>query len=165
MEIVLLTIAHLAHTLATVIWIGGMFLFPLVIMPAAMKACEGPAAGKFMGEFGNKFKPWAYTCMVIFFITGILMMFMPEAYIQSGEVGGTIHWILRIKILLVVAMIIIGIYLGEVNGKRIGKLMASGEHGEELEKYKALQMKLAKVNGCFAFVVLLLTALREAMIG
>jgi len=170
METALLTIAHLAHELATVIWLGGIFLFPMVIMPAAgMALGKGPETGKFMGAFAKKFKPLAYSCMVLFLVTGVLMMLIPESYVKSGVPGGTAAWVLRIKIIIVAVMMYIGIFMGEVNGKRIGKLMAGGGDKEgaaaDLAKYQGLQVSLAKVNVVLGFLVLLLTAYMTAMSG
>lgn len=166
----MLSVAHLAHMLATVIWIGGILLFPFVIMPAAGLALgQGPEVGKFMGAFAKKFKPLAYTCMALFFITGIYMMYVPGTYIEPGVPGGPYQWLLRIKILVVLVMIIIGIYMGEVNARRIDKLMAGGSGSEgppaELAKYQSLQIKLLKMNAFLSFVVLVLTAINLAIAG
>ena len=86
METALLSVAHLAHMLATVIWIGGILLFPFVIMPAAGLALgQGPEVGKFMGAFAKKFKPLAYTCMALFFITGI------SPFSSTGDSAGAVQ--------------------------------------------------------------------------
>lgn len=59
MELIVLSIANWLHLLATVIWIGGMILFPFVVMPVAGVAIgPGPGMGKFISVWDQKFKAW-----------------------------------------------------------------------------------------------------------
>jgi len=59
MNPLILTLSHFFHLLATVIWIGGIILILLVILPSAKVALESaPGRGFFRREFFLWF-PWS----------------------------------------------------------------------------------------------------------
>lgn len=166
--LILLSIANWLHLLATVIWIGGMVLFPFVIMPAASQALgSGPNLGKLMGTLVGKYKPWAYVSIGLFIVTGIPMLLLNENYAGLGNIDSLWTLLLAIKHVLVIVMIVIAVYTGEVVARRINRLMTGGGASEgpppELARLQRLQLKQAKVNLVLGVIVLLLTGIATAV--
>lgn len=168
MALGVLSVMNWLHQIATVIWIGGMMLIPLVIVPAAKMSLEpAPLFGKFMGAFSKKFKPLAYTSIVVLMATGFVMMALNRHYEGMGDVNTLWAVMMLIKHLLVVVMIIIGAMTGSVIGGKIEKLIAGGDPSKppppELGKLQGQQLMLARINLMLGLIVLLLTGICGAV--
>ena len=60
MNILILSFSHFFHLLATVVWIGGIVMILLVILPGAKTALESlPIQGKLMKDVVKRFTPMA----------------------------------------------------------------------------------------------------------
>ena len=170
MHTTILTLANWLHMLATVIWIGGMIIFPFVLVPAARQVLgEGPAMGKLMGAAAKRFAPLAILSMVVLLVTGMVMMMASSGYSGMGDIQGRWATVMLLKHVLVLVMMAIGIYMGAVIMKKMQKLAGTGEgppsDPQALAKLQALQMKLAKINLVLALVVLLLTGYAGVVSG
>lgn len=63
-------LAHWAHMMATVIWIGGMF-FNLAVLRPAMSILDAPQRLKLTQELLGRFLVAAWVCVAILAVTGI----------------------------------------------------------------------------------------------
>ncbi|MDX9667211.1 CopD family protein [Pseudomonas sp. P5_152] len=59
------------HTLAALVWVGGMFFAWMVLRPAAGKALEGPARLKLWLEVFPRFFLWVWIAVLILPISGV----------------------------------------------------------------------------------------------
>jgi len=67
------------HTLAFVIWVGGMFFAHQVLRPAAVEILEPPTRLKLWVANFKRFFPWVFICIAVILITGFWMFFQfPE---------------------------------------------------------------------------------------
>lgn len=99
-------VANFLHSLATVMWIGGMLFMKLVLLPA-QEAIDPPQRGRLMGVAAARFTTVAWTSAVILVVTGFLKT--PAGWLMdfSSRFGTA----LAIKHLLIVAMIVIGLVI------------------------------------------------------
>lgn len=62
------------HTLAALVWVGGMFFAWMVLRPAALKALEGPARLKLWLEVFQGFFRWVWVAVLLLPISGVGMI-------------------------------------------------------------------------------------------
>lgn len=109
----------------------------------------------------------AYVCFAVLIISGITMTLLSRNYEGAGNLNSSWAQVMTIKHIVVLLMICIGIYMGEVNAKKIGKLMAGGPGPDgpppDFAKLEKLQLNLAKLNLVLGVLVLLLTGICTAI--
>ena len=155
-------IVYLIHIMATLLWVGGIFVNYYIIMPSAKDSLEAPLLGKLMGAVMKRFRPVVYTCMVLLGITGVIMTINNANYFGLMKFDNTWSTLSLIKHIVMVVWVIIGIYLFEVVMPKMGKLAAQGS-SPELGKLQALQMKLGMISMVLAVIVLYLTGVMNAI--
>lgn len=74
----LFSISSTIHTLATVIWVGGMFFAHMILRPALMKEKAGIRLGVW-AEVLPRFFKWVWVAIILLAGSGYLMV---------GEIGG-----------------------------------------------------------------------------
>jgi len=92
-------IALLLHTLAAVVWVGGMFFAYVVLRPVAAAQLEPPQRlALWAGVFG-KFFPWVFAAIAVLLVTGFWMVL--AFYGGFGAVGLYVHLMLWLGILMI----------------------------------------------------------------
>lgn len=154
------------HLLATVIWIGGIFLILFVALPSA-KEYLGKEAGKFMGIISKRFTPFANYSIILLIITGIFMVLLNKGFSNLIVFETVSSRILFLKILMVLTMIVIHYYRGLWLNPRIAKLSSLIEesHRDEREKISSqvvkmqrLSLNLVKTNFGLGMLVLIVSS-------
>jgi uncharacterized membrane protein len=80
----MLVLALAAHTLAAVIWVGGMFFAHLILRPA-MAPMEELARMDLRGRLLPRFFGWVWICVVTLFVTGYgVLYFGYEGWAAAG---------------------------------------------------------------------------------
>lgn len=100
------TIVNFFHSLATVLWIGGMLFMKLVLLPA-QAAIDPPQRGRLMGAAAARFTMVAWTSVVVLLVTGLLKTPAGRLMDFDSRFGTA----LAIKHLLIAAMIVIGLVI------------------------------------------------------
>lgn len=162
MKILVLSLSHFFHLLATVIWIGGIFMVLLVILPGAKASLESPPlAGKLMKEITGRLTPMINTSILVLIITGPIIGHLGRNMTNPLEFYN--HWtpIMGVKHLLVVSMVVIHFYRGWLLTPKIGSLSAQAEGSPSLTSQVAglqeLSLNLVKANFVLGLAVLLIT--------
>jgi len=68
------TVALILHTLAAVVWVGGMFFAYQILRPAAQPLEPGPRLQLWSRVFG-RFFPWVFAAIVLLLLSGYAMVF------------------------------------------------------------------------------------------
>jgi uncharacterized membrane protein len=68
------TVALILHTLAAVVWVGGMFFAYQILRPASQPLEPGPRLQLWSRVFG-RFFPWVFTAIVLLLLSGYAMVF------------------------------------------------------------------------------------------
>jgi uncharacterized membrane protein len=61
---------YLAHVLATVVWVGGMFFAHFCLRPAALSTLDGPQRLKLWTAVFGRFFPWVWLSVATLIATG-----------------------------------------------------------------------------------------------
>jgi uncharacterized membrane protein len=89
------------HQLATVIWVGGMFLAHMALRPAAKEALKGSERLALMQGVFRRFFPWVWVCILTLWGTG-LWRFLIAA---EGKVGPHVHVMMGLAALMTVIFV------------------------------------------------------------
>jgi len=158
MSIWLVALSHFLHVAATIVWIGGIVMVLLVILPGAKAALESsPLLGKLMTEVTLRFTPLANISIFTLIGTGLIIFYYDQSYTSLMDINNKWNVILYVKKLLVAMMIIIHFYRGLILSKRIMKASTLGDE-KQTAKLKKFSLNLVKTNFVLATVVLFLAA-------
>lgn len=158
MTLGILALSHLLHVLGTVVWIGGILMTLLVILPGAKAALESaPMVGKMMKEVAKRFTPLANISILILIATGIIIFYYDKNYTSFLDTKNRWNALIAIKHFLVAIMIIIHFYRGLILTKKIEKSFSKSNE-MQIAKLKKLSLDLVKANFVLGIIVLLSTA-------
>lgn len=143
------------HAIATVIFIGHFVLLSLIYLPAFAKA-KGEIAGPILSDVSKRSRPWMYTSLLIFMVTGIYLMIVDPNYRGVGDFGNPWAVAMLVKHILIVAMIGLGFFYNAI--LRVGPMMSSNNSADAAMARFGLYSKLMAVCGV---LVLLLTAFAQ----
>jgi uncharacterized membrane protein len=130
-----MAIAILLHTLAAVVWVGGMFLAYVVLRPVAAMQLEPPARlALWRGVFG-RFFPWVFVSIAVLLTTGLWMVF--SVFGGFGNVGLHVHLMLWAG--LVMMLIFMHVFFAPF--RLLKKAVAAGDWqggGRQLSRIRVL---------------------------
>lgn len=153
---ILIAISNWLHALATVIFIGHFVLLSLIFLPVLTMDEYGSSGRAALSEISKRSRVWMYTSLLIFIITGILLMLYDPNYLGIGNFSNLWSILMLIKHLLIIGMIAIGFWFNAI--LRIGPLLISNSGaGQAIARYRQYSTIMA-VSGV---LVLLLTALSQ----
>ena len=154
MREIILAVSYWLHSIATVIWIGGIFFILFIALPSAKQAL-GAEAGKLMGEISKRFAPIANYSIIVLIVTGIALTATNKQFSGFGNFGNNWTLVLIIKHLLVVLMVAVHFYRGLVLSPKIARIDLSSQK-VSLQK---LSLNLVKANFCLGLIVLLFSGI------
>ncbi len=147
MKIIVFALASFFHDLFTVIWMGGLIVSVLAVMPAVKEALgAGPQVKKVMAAFQKRQSRWVYLSMAGLIVTGLMMGNRSPEFQGLFHFGNPYSIALSLKHILVIAMIGITLYRALVLGKPSPSLTPEKER---------LNLRLLLVNTALAVLVLL----------
>lgn len=159
---IILAISNSVHLLATVIWIGGIMTFGLVISPSAQETLLPPMIGKLFGSVMKRFRPLVYFSILAFLFSGIAMTYLNENYTGFFDLSTSWAVVSVIKHVAVGVFVVLAIYNFEVFSPKVNAIAAKGP-SPELQRMQTLQQRLAKIGLSIAVVILLLTGISTAL--
>ena len=143
------------HNLFTVVWMGGVIVAAISVLPAAREALgPGPQVKKVMAAFLKRQSLWAYISMAGLIFSGMLLGRRNPAFSGLFSFGDPYGVVLSIKHIVVILMIAISLYRTSTQHR----LQAVPD-----AKKERLSMLLLLVNVVLAVIVLLLSAFLPAL--
>ncbi len=163
MKTVIVSVCHFFHLLATVVWIGGIAMILLVILPGARNSLDAKNMGEVMKEVARRFTPLANASIVVLVITGLLI-----GHVEKGFFGfGTweTHWkaVLVLKHLVVAVMVAIHFYRGMVLQPRLARLASQADTSFKVADLQKFSLMLVKINLGFGIFILLLSGILSSL--
>ena len=111
MSLWVLALSHFIHVMGTVVWIGGILMTLLVILPGSKTALESqPMVGKLMKEVANRFTPLANISILFLIVTGIIIFYFDKNYTSPLDLENRWNIVIALKHFFVTAMIIIQLF-------------------------------------------------------
>ena len=75
MSLSLLAASLFLHLLATVIWLGGLFLLTLLVWPETRRSLAGnPQRYRLLGRLRKRFQPLTWLSLAVLIVTGVFQM-------------------------------------------------------------------------------------------
>jgi uncharacterized membrane protein len=69
-------VALMAHLVAVVVWVGGMFFAYMVMRPIVVEQLEGPPRLRFFLQVFSRFFLWVFLCVFLALVSGYAMIAM-----------------------------------------------------------------------------------------
>ena len=158
MNLWILALSHFIHVMGTVVWIGGILMTLLVILPSSKTALESqPMVGKLMKEVAKRFTPMANISILLLIATGIIIFYYDKNYTFLLDLGNRWNIVIALKHFFVATMIIIHFYRGLILNPKIERF-SSQPNENQTSTLKKISLDLVKINFALGIIVLLLTA-------
>jgi uncharacterized membrane protein len=151
MSQILIALSVWLHALGTVILIGHYLLLSVIYLPILTRY-----NGAILSEISKRSRPWMYISLLIFMVTGIILLFADPTYLGVGNFGNVWGVMMLIKHILVVGMIGLGFWFNAI--LRVGPMMSSNNGSELAKRRFRLYSNLMAISGV---LILLLTALAQ----
>ena len=151
---IILGLATFLHDLFTVIWVGGLVVLALTLLPSARKVLGGGQQTRaLMNEILRRHRVWVYISMVGLFITGVIQARGEPAFHGLMRFDTPYATLTAIKHLLTFAMIAIALF----RSLKFGKQPESATP----QQYQ-FSLRLIFINAVLGLLVLLLSGLMAA---
>ena len=158
MNLWILGLSHFIHVMGTVVWIGGILMTLLVILPGSKTALESQSmVGKLMKEVAKRFIPLANISILLLIATGIIIFYFDKNYTSPLDLENRWNIVIALKHFFVATMIIIHFYRGLILNPRIERF-SSQPNEKQTTRLKKISLDLVKTNFALGIIVLLLTA-------
>jgi uncharacterized membrane protein len=108
-------LVSLAHILAAAVWVGGSFMYLVIVIPALR--IGGPAP-EIAAKVAELFKQMVNICVGVLLLTGMYLTF---ARLTTTTLGLSYVVILALKIVAALGLFILAMYLGQSGIRRIAK--------------------------------------------
>jgi len=156
------TLLDWLHVMATVIWIGGMFINFIVIRPVSMKVLDPASAGKFNQAVMKRFKILVYVSIVVLGVTGIPLKIIDENYVSIINFDNNWEIVAFVKHIFYGVLTVLAVYNFEVLSRKMSRLAKNGPSPQL--KLVQNQLKLSGMLAMFsALVILVLSSMMRFM--
>jgi putative copper export protein len=149
-QLLLMNVMRFLHNLFTAIWIGGMLLMAVVILPGIRKNPKISEPMMVINGIQDRIKPFALVSMAGLAITGMLLGKSSKSFTGLMDFGTPYMTTLSVKHILIVVMVILAFVRLSINKRvKIEKKM-------ELQKVSA---GILALNAMLGVVVLFLSSM------
>lgn len=148
---ILISLSYWLHALGTVIFIGHFVLLATIYLPVLTSAKNGTA----LSAISKRSRPWMYTSLLIFLVTGTYLTFADPNYQGIGNFGNFWAVMMLVKHILIGVMIAIGFWYNAL--LRVGPMLSSNNPQQAINRFRTY----VNVMAVCGVLVLLLTALAQ----
>ena len=170
MNLLILSLSHFLHLLGTVVWIGGIVMILLSVLPSAKAVLESTSlVSRLMKDITKRFTPMANLSILVLIVTGFVIACYEKNFTGFWDFNNPWSAIMSLKHSLVALMIIIHFYRGWILIPKIGRLSAqtnespkSSTLSSEVAGLQKFSLNLVKTNFVLGLIVLLLTGISSS---
>lgn len=171
MSLFILSLSHFLHLMATVIWIGGIMMILLVILPGAKESLESALMTKrLMKEITKRFTPMANISILVLIVTGIFIAYYEKKFTGLLDFNTLWNTVMFLKHFFVALMVIIHFYRGLMLNPRIGRLSSKINESKvtsplssRVQRLQKFSLDLVKVNLVLGMIVLMMTGISSSL--
>ncbi|MDL1901010.1 hypothetical protein FBR02_09610 [Anaerolineae bacterium CFX9] len=107
-----LAISLFFHLSATVIWIGGLVILSILVIPETRRILqESPALYRLLSRWRKRFFPLSNLSLIVLIVTGLLQMTADEYYDGLMQFDNEWSRVLLVKHIAIIGMVIAGLVL------------------------------------------------------
>lgn len=155
---ILVAACDVLHALAALVFIGHYILLSLLYLPVLSRGDVG--AGKALGEISRASRPWMYAAILVFFLSGIVLMILDSNYQGIGNFGNPWAVLMLVKHLIILVMLVIGFWYNA--RQHVGRTLRSNPgDAQNLARFR----RYTNAMSICGVLVLLLTALAQVEQG
>ena len=143
------------HSIAMIVFIGQYLLLALIHLPAVSKSSL-ETTGPILSAISKQSRSWLYASILVFFLTGIYLMFADPNYLGVGKFVNTWSVMMLIKHILILVMLGAGFWFNAI--WRVGPMLSSRNGAEQAYGRFKLYVNIMAISGV---LVLLLTAIAQ----
>jgi len=157
--------AYWFHMLATVLWIGGLTVFSLVVLPSAKKTLDDTVYARFLGESQRRLDPIGWLSIVVLAASGMLQMSANTYYEGFLSLTGLWSGVILIKHIFFGGMVVLS---GNITWRlmpalrRAEMLQAMGKEAPDTEVLQRRLIFASRAILTLGVLVLLLTSIARA---
>ncbi len=162
-----LAAAYWLHMLATVVWLGGLAMLAILVVPAARRSLNAADYALLMEKLNTRLQQVGWFSLVVLAGTGMFQMSAHPSYEGFLAIGNAWSLAILSKHLVIGGMVALSVY--NTWGltpmlRRLAMLHAAGKTVEEAAHQALLRKEqaLLRVNIFLSALVLLLTAVARA---
>ena len=148
---ILIALSEWLHALSTVVFIGYFILLSLILLPVLAEK-----NGMILSEISKRSRPWMYVSLLVFIVTGIILLFANPNYLGVANFGNLWSILMLVKHVVILGMVAIGFWFNAI--QRVGPLMSSNSGAVQATSQFRLYINLMAICG---LLVLLLTAFAQ----
>ncbi len=170
MNLVIISLSLFLHLLATVVWIGGIVMILLVILPGSNATLESPVKSRLMKGITQRFIPLVNISILVLIVTGIIIAHYEKNLTGFLDFKNPWNVVMLLKYLFVALMIIIHFYRGLVLNPKIGRLSSQVNESQvapslssQVVNLQRFSLNLIKTNLALGLIVLLLTSISSSL--
>ncbi|MCB9438047.1 MAG: hypothetical protein H6673_13805 [Anaerolineales bacterium] len=163
---VLLAISYFVHLVATVVWIGGLAIFVLLVWPAAKRTLNQPETNhQFLATLQERFRPLANLSLLLLLGTGMVQTGANENYEALLTFTNTWTQAMLFKHIAFGGMILVAgiLQFGIAPALERAKLLAARGQANELEAVLTREAHLTQLMLGLGILVLVCTAIATAV--
>jgi uncharacterized membrane protein len=101
----MVSVALILHTLAAILWIGGMFFAYMILRPVAAAQLEPPPRLSLWNAVFARFFPWVWAAVIVLPVTGLYLAFR-----LFGGLGGSPPFV-HLMLALGTAMVLVFLHV------------------------------------------------------
>lgn len=159
----ILAISLFFHILATVIWIGGILIITLLVIPEVNRILvDQPALYQVLLRLRKRFAPISNLALVALITTGLFQMTADPNYDGLMQFNNTWSQIMLIKHILIVVMALVGLFLQFSIAPALERTTLLLEHGKgdisDWQKLRQHEQRLTWVIVLLAILILAMSA-------
>jgi len=160
-----LSIAYWVHMLATVLWIGGLVVLSVLVLPAAQKVLDSQTYAHFLGEIQRRLDSLSWFSATLLLASGMFQMSASTHYEGFLAIHSLWGGVILVKHLLFGIMVLISaVVTWRIMPalRREAILSAKGKATTNLPKLQGKLFRFMQVNLVLGILVLLLTAIARS---
>lgn len=160
-----LSIAYWVHMLATVLWIGGLVVLSILVLPAAQKVLDSQAYARLLEEIQGRLDSLSWFSVTLLLASGMFQMSASRHYEGFLAIHSLWGGVILVKHLLFGIMVIISGYVTwriMPALRREAILKAKGKATTNLPKWQEKLIRFMQFNLILGILVLLLTAIARS---
>jgi uncharacterized membrane protein len=160
-----LAIAYWSHMLATVLWIGGLAVLAILVLPAAYKTLDTGAFCRLLENLQKRLDPLGWFCIALLLVSGMFQMSANPHYDGFLAIQSVWAWAILVKHALFGVMVVTSGMMtwGVLPALRREALrFAGGKEVAGLEKRQRKSIMLMQVNLVLGILVLFFTAIARS---
>jgi uncharacterized membrane protein len=165
----ILAISLFFHLMATVIWVGGLFVTSILVWPEAQRTLQQtPAFYALLGRIRRRFTPLGNFSLAVLIVTGLTQMSLDSHYEGFLNIANTWSVVILVKHLTIGGMILVGIILQYAVFPALERTSMLVERGKtqaeaDWQRLRKREIRLTWINVILGVAILALSAWAGAL--